>query len=77
MAKFKVLRPIEVGGILYVPDPDIGVTPAAKAKSCANGADVPVDSTGVIDLTNEQAAQMRDGQIAALPAPTKKAKDKP
>jgi hypothetical protein len=64
MAKFKVLRPIELGGTLYLPETE---TAAAKAKSCGNGADIPVDASGVIELTDEQAAEMRDGQIQALP----------
>jgi hypothetical protein len=66
MAKFKVLRPIEQAGTLYLPE---GAKAPAKPRSAGSGAEVKVDSSGVIELTDAQAAEMTLGQIAALAAP--------
>lgn len=64
VAKFKVLRPIEYSGKLYL-------HPTSEApkfvKSAGNGSDIPVDASGIVDLTEEQAAWFTLGQIAPLP----------
>jgi len=71
MPSFKVLRPIELNGTLYLPE---GATAAAKARSAGNGEQVTIDTSGVIELTADQAAAMTLGQIQALPTAAKKAK---
>lgn len=63
MAKFKVLRPIELDGTLYLPQ---GERPPATPKSCSNGADIPVNMAGILDLTPAQATQFDLGQIQAI-----------
>jgi hypothetical protein len=63
MAKFKVLRPIELAGKLYVPE---GASAPSRSKSCSNGQDLDVDTTGAIELSDQQAAEMRDGQIQEI-----------
>jgi hypothetical protein len=62
-AQFKVLRPIELNGVLYLPE---GTPAPKKPKSAGNGADVKVDVSGIIDLTPEQAAEMTLGQVKAV-----------
>lgn len=69
MAKFKVLRPIELEGTLYLPE---GSEPPKKPKSCGNGVAVNTDMSGVIELEPETAALMTLGQIAPVPAPAVK-----
>lgn len=64
MPKFKVLRPIEFGGVLYLPE---AMPAPAHPRSAGNGKDVKVDTTGVIDLAPKQAAEMTLGQVAATP----------
>lgn len=60
MAKYNVLRPVEYDGKLYLP---AGESPPPTARSASNGRDIPVDASGVIDLTQEQAAEMVLGQV--------------
>jgi hypothetical protein len=71
MPNFKVLRPIEMNGTLYLPE---GATPPKKPRSAGSGEPVNVDTSGVIELTADQAAAMTLGQIAALPTAPKKTK---
>ncbi len=73
-ARFKVLRAIELDGKLYFLNPNIGVTPPAKAKSACNGADIAVDASGVIELTDQQASEMTLGQIEPIRETKTKAK---
>lgn len=69
MAKFKVLRPIEHNRVLHLParapsgaGRDAGSS-TEKALSGADGKDIPIDSSGLIDLTSEEAAALTAGQI--------------
>jgi hypothetical protein len=63
MPKFKVLRPIELNGTLYLPE---GATPPGKPRSAGSGDPISVDAGGVIELTDAQAAAMTAGQIQAI-----------
>ncbi len=63
MAKYKVLRPIELSGTLYLPE---GAIAPKKPRSAGNGAQIKVDTTGIIELTAVEAAEMTAGQIQAL-----------
>lgn len=47
MSKLTVLRPIEREQIVYVPQ---GATEAVKGRSAGNGAEIPVDASGAIEL---------------------------
>jgi hypothetical protein len=64
MAQYKVLRPIELNGTLYLPE---GATPPQKPRSAGNGKDVAVEGGGMIQLSDAQAAEMQLGQIQAIP----------
>ncbi len=59
-ARYKVLRTIELNGVLYLPD---GAPEPKKPRSAGNGLPVKVDAIGFIDLTPGQAAQMTLGQV--------------
>lgn len=65
MAKFKVLRPVEYSGKLYLPE-------AARdhliSRSAGNGQEVLADTTGVIELSQSQAANFTLGQIELITA---------
>jgi len=63
MAKFKVLRPIEYNGTVYLPEA-AGAAPIVK--SAGNGQDIPVDGSGVIELNESQAAEFTLGQIESI-----------
>jgi len=82
MAKYRVLKPIEIGAGLsakmYFPSDYWGfdkVTrkalppPSSIAPSGSNGSDIPIDATGIIELPDETAAQLNLGQIAPLDDP--------
>ncbi len=61
MPKYKVLRPIEHNEKLYAPD---SLKDALeKVNSSGHGREIPVDKTGVIELTAAEAAAMTLGQI--------------
>jgi hypothetical protein len=84
MPQFKVLRPIELDGKLYLPESKDA--PAAKAsgaqaapakgslpqpgrrqaRSMSNGAVIPVDASGVIELTDAEAKEMTAGQVQQI-----------
>lgn len=64
MAEYQVLRPIELGGTLYLPSSV--VNPPAKARSAANGAVIAVNASGVIELTEAEAKELNLGQIQAI-----------
>jgi hypothetical protein len=67
--QFKVLRRIELDGKLYLPvgaSAQAGVPAPAKARSMSNGAIIPVDASGVIELTDAEAAQMTAGQVQQI-----------
>jgi hypothetical protein len=78
MPNFKVLRPIELNGTLYLPE---GLAAPKKARSAGNGEQVTIDSSGMIELTADQAAAMTLGQVQAISTQQsavskRKAKDK-
>ncbi len=63
MPKYKVLRPIEHSLKLYLPEmPDALTT----VKSSGNGGDIPVDATGVIELSEKEAGVLDLGQVEPL-----------
>jgi len=63
MAQFKVLRPIEHNGKVFLPEASRA---PASSKSAGNGQDIPVDAGGVIELSERQAAELKLGQIEAI-----------
>jgi hypothetical protein len=54
MARYKVLRPVEHNQKLYIP---------STALSAANGAEIQVDASGFIQLSDPEASQLAQGQI--------------
>ncbi len=88
MPKYKVLSPIEHDRTLYVPE---GAWPAdakKEAASSSHGNPVPVNTSGVIQLNDQQAALLKhaiepiareerevpQGRNASSPAPQPKKK---
>jgi len=65
MPKFTVLRPIEHNQVLYMPQ---GATQAVKARSAGNGGEIPVDSSGAIEIDAAIAETFKGSQIAPLAA---------
>lgn len=63
--RYEVLRVIEYNGKLYVPAPSEG---PVSVRSAGNGSEIPVDRTGVIELTDQQAKQMTLDQVAPIKA---------
>ncbi len=83
MPKYQVLRPIEHDQVLYLPAfsrerdtagrPPIALAPEGApttVKSVSHGRDVPVDSSGVIELTLEEAARIDMGQVEKIEEPS-------
>ena len=72
MPKYRVLRPIEHGTKLYLPEgaspPPNARAPEGKAISAGHGQAIDVDNSGVIELTDEQAGFLTAGQIKAIRA---------
>ena len=69
MPKYRVLRAIEHNLKLYLPEdpnPDPRNPKPDKIASSGHGLDIPVDASGVIDLTEAEAAPMVHGQIEAV-----------
>lgn len=78
MPKYKVLRPIEHNQKLYLPEmPDALPT----VKSAGHGGDIPVDASGIIELSEQESAALVDGQIpldeSGRPLPTAESKGGP
>ncbi|HEV2424313.1 MAG TPA: hypothetical protein VGZ29_05745 [Terriglobia bacterium] len=80
--KFEVLRNLEHDAVLYVKREWADLF-GDKIKSVGSGSHIPVDGTGLIDLTEEQAKALPAGVVKpyvpleeAKPEP-KKAKAKP
>ncbi len=73
MAQFKVLRPIEFDGKLYLSEGSTKPARPGGVRSAGNGVKIAVDTSGVIDLSPEAAAQMTLGQVQPI-APAKKKK---
>ena len=63
MATYKVVRPIERNNKLYLP---ASIATSGIAKSASHGGDIPVDDSGFIELTTQEAAAFTNGQIAPL-----------
>ena len=67
MARYKVLIPIERGGVLYAPAPPDGIDAAKLPRFEPPGpfraAPIPIDRSGVIELTDAEAGTMLHGQI--------------
>jgi hypothetical protein len=70
MAKFKVMAPVEHDLTLYLPQ---GVTPKGTVKSVGNGQEIPVNTSGEIELDEAQARALKRGQVVpvAEPAPAR------
>jgi hypothetical protein len=58
MAKYKIIRPIEHNRKLYVP---------ATAPSAADGTEIEVDASGLIELSDQEASQLTQGQVQPFP----------
>lgn len=75
--KYKILRPVEHNLKLYFPE---GATAPDKAKSAGNAQEIAVDASGVLELSDAEAAQMREGQIEPVKSKprveTQRAKEK-
>jgi hypothetical protein len=56
MARYRVVRPIEHNQKLYVP---------ATAVSAGSGAEIVVDASGFVELSDQEAAQLTQGQPAS------------
>jgi hypothetical protein len=54
MARYRVVRPIEHNQKLYVP---------ATAVSAGSGAEIVVDASGFVELSDQEAAQLTQGQV--------------
>jgi len=65
MPKYKVAMAIEHNQTLYLPKT---ANAPVSAKSVSHGKDIPVDASGTIELSEAEAANFRDGQIAPLDA---------
>ncbi len=86
MPKYQVLRPIEHNQVLYLPrvDDAPGSTSltapsesrGATVKSVSHGRDIPVNPSGVIELTEQEAAPFDMGQVEKV-AEAVDAKKKP
>jgi hypothetical protein len=61
MPKFQVLTPIEKNNVLYVPK---AVQAPKQLPSGGHGKPIPVDASGEIELTEEEAALLIHGQVA-------------
>ncbi len=59
MPKYKVLSPIEHDGTLYVPEGAWPEDAKKEAASYSHGNPVPVDTSGVIQLNDQQAALLQ------------------
>lgn len=73
MAVYKVLRPIEHSMKLFTQEHAPG---PPRAVSAANGAEIPVDKQGYIELTEAEAALLTMDQIlkVGIKPPGKKGK---
>jgi hypothetical protein len=60
MPKYQVLQPIEKNNVLHVAK---GATAAKLSPSACHGKLVPVDASGEIELTEEEASPLIYGQV--------------
>lgn len=82
MGKYRVLKPIEIGAgqkaKAYFPSDYWGYDkktrgvlppPSLTVPSGSNGADIPIDCSGIVELPDDIAATLNLGQIAPLDDP--------
>ena len=60
MPKYLVLQPIEKDNVLYVPK---GAAAAKMLPSASHGKPIPVDASGEIELSVEEAGVLTNGQV--------------
>src|SRR5579872_4113390 len=60
MPKYQVLQPIEKNNVMFVPK---GVGAAKSVPSACHGKLIPVDASGEIELTEEEAGTLIYGQV--------------
>jgi hypothetical protein len=60
MPKYQVLQPIEKQNVLYVPGGTVG---PKELPSAGHGKPIPVDASGEIELTGEEASVLIYGQV--------------
>jgi hypothetical protein len=82
MPKFKVLSVIEHNETLYWPEPPVGAPePPKNSPSFGHGRPIPVNATGVIELSEDDAKPMLTGRVIEpmkeAPAEAKKSKKQP
>ncbi len=64
MPKYQVLQPIEKNNVLYVPSgAPISAIGPKQLPSGGHGKPIPVDASGEIDLTEEEAGVLIHGQV--------------
>ena len=63
MPKYKVNRAIEHNQTLYLPQ---GWAAPPKVKSAGTGQDIPVDTSGTIEVDEEQAKALVHGPISPI-----------
>ena len=60
MSKYQVLQPIEKNNVMFIPK---GAEAAKSVPSACHGKLIPVDASGEIELTEEEAALLVYGQV--------------
>ena len=60
MPKYQVLQPIEKQNVLYVPSGTVG---QKEAPSGGHGKSIPVNASGEIELTEQEASVLIHGQV--------------
>ena len=63
MPNYKVRRAIEHNQKLYLPQTTTG---PERVKSVCHGQEIPVDSSGTIELNEKEAQNLTNGQIEAI-----------
>lgn len=66
MSKYRVRRPIEHNQKLYLPQTSTG---PETVKSVSHGQEIPVDTSGTIELDDKEAQSLTNGQIEAISEP--------
>jgi hypothetical protein len=60
MPKYQVIQPMEKNNVMYVPK---GVSATKSQPSACHGKMIPVDASGEIELTEEEASILIYGQV--------------
>ncbi|MGH9455489.1 MAG: hypothetical protein ACRD2O_16130 [Terriglobia bacterium] len=68
MAKYKVVRAVEYNHKLYLPTTFAAGRIPDAATSAGSGREIPVDTSGFIEIANQAAASFTLGQIELLKA---------